>query len=165
MSFMNKNINFGILMAVVVLAISITVLGIYYTANYSALSKRYTSQLTSLQKVTEDLLEHKTRLNQTVKDLEITQQDETALSQKYNQIKDENAQLITQKQNLQSELQQRSQELAAKTNELTVAKSQLAQQTAQINTLRTDVEYYKGRYNEAKEDLEDVCAGDTGACP
>ncbi|MDO8480592.1 MAG: hypothetical protein Q7S65_02115 [Nanoarchaeota archaeon] len=164
MSFMHRNVNFGILMTVVVLALAITVLGIYYTANYSSLSNEYTRQLTSLQKVTQDLLEHKSKLNQTVKDLETTQQDETVLSQKYNQIKDENTRLSSEKQTLQTELQTRTQELATKTNELTISKAIVAEQTAQVNSLKTDVAYYKNKYNDAQDELDAVCAANPGAC-
>ena len=157
MSFLHRNVNFGLLMALIVLALSITVLGIYYTANYGSLSSEYTRQLTSLQKVTDDLLLHKSRLNQTVKDLETKQQDETALTQKYNQLKDDNAQLTSDKQMLQEELQSKGEELAQKNAELVGAKAQVVEQMAEISDLKSDVAYYKDKY-------QDVCDANPGAC-
>jgi hypothetical protein len=69
MGFIKKDVNFGLLAIVVILAVIITSLGVYYNYNYSSLSEEYHTQLSNLRKVTDDLLFHKSRLNQTTAEL------------------------------------------------------------------------------------------------
>ena len=83
MSFLKKDVNVGLLIIVVMVAVCFVFLGLYYNHNYTTLSHEYSKKLNNLEEVADQLLFYKTRLNKTAEDLQDKSQDETALSKKY----------------------------------------------------------------------------------
>ncbi len=164
MSFMHKDINFKLMLMVIILAISIAAIGIYYNQNYSALSEDYTSRLTKLEKVTSDLFLYKTQLNKTSADLRLKEEDESTLNQKYAELRTENEALQGDNSRLNSELVVVRSELLDKTNELVESQSELVNKKAEIAQLTAEKNALQIKVKNLKNDLEDACNADFSVC-
>ena len=164
MSFIKKDINLGLLIIVLILAMSFASLGIYYNQNYTTLSKEYTSRLDSLTQVTDELFFYKNRLNRTATDLQVKKEDETELEKRYTSMKAENEQLTAAKAALEADLSSTKKGLLDTTNQLRAAQVEVLSQKSQIADLQTDRELWKAKSNSYKNKYEAVCAGDTGVC-
>jgi uncharacterized protein (DUF3084 family) len=164
MSYIKKNVNFGLLFIIIILAVAIASIGIYYNQNYTSLSKNYNQQLDNLQKVTQDLLFHKTILNQTTQDLATKEQDETELNKRYTQLRADKEKVDTDNANLREELGKATEDLMAKTNQLISAQSEIAAQKTQVATLTKQVTQNEASIKSLKNRLDEACAGDTSRC-
>ncbi|MBR9699434.1 hypothetical protein GOV09_03195 [Candidatus Woesearchaeota archaeon] len=164
MSFMKKNLNLGLLFIIMLLAVSLTAIGVYYNLNYNSLSAEYTTQLTNLQDVTDELFLQKSRLNQTAADLRVKEQDETELSSKFSDIRGENIKLTGENANLKTELTSRTNELVTKTNQLLVAQSELITVKSELENQESLITAYRSTVNRLKNDIEEICGGDMSEC-
>ena len=164
MSFINKNVNMGLLILIIVLAIAIAAIGIYYNENYSELSSNYNTQLTNLKKVTDELVFHKSQLNQTTTVLKTKQEDESELNKRYNTLRDDNAGLESRNSQLDSDLKVKIAQLTAKTNELVDAQSTVTTQKNEIEKLESTNKILKVRVDNLEDRVDDVCAGQVNLC-
>lgn len=164
MSFIKKDVNFGLLFLIIILAVSVAFLGIYYNRNYNELSESHTEQLNALKKVTDELLFHKSRLNRTAADLKIKEQDESELSRKYSELRDEKETLDNENQLLKTDLSAKTTEIIVKTNQLLQANSEIAQKKNEIAVLDKDLSVCKLAKKSLKNKLDVTCGGDTTYC-
>ena len=164
MSFINKNVNMGLLIIIIVLAIAIAAIGIYYNENYSDLSTNYNTQLNNLKKVTDDLVFHKSQLNQTASVLKTQKEDESELNKRYNELRDENVKLEARNSQLDSDLKVKISQLTTKTNELVESQSTVTTQKNEIEKLESTNKILKVRVDNLEDKLDDVCAGQVNLC-
>ncbi|MCK5282987.1 MAG: hypothetical protein KAK00_06265 [Nanoarchaeota archaeon] len=164
MGFIQKNVNFGLLFLIIVLAVSIASIGVYYNQNYAYLSDEYHNKINALQRVQNDLLFHKTRLNQTATDLKIKEQDESELNRRYTKIRDAKEKLDIDYDNLKLDLNKKNVDLLAKTNDLISARSEIASQKISIVELNDDISQYETRISSYKSKLSDVCSACGAVC-
>jgi len=157
MSFMKKNVNNGLLLLIILLAVAIAGLGIYYNYDYGSLSAKYNDQVQNLQKTTDDLMMHKSRLNQTTSELKLKEQDESELGQKYTDIRNDNERLDIENRGLQSDLTIKINQLNAKIKELADAKVTLITQTAEIDELSDDLDICENIKDDLEDKIDDVC--------
>lgn len=157
MSFIKKDVNFGLLFIVIVLALAIASLGLYYNYNYSSLADNYNSQLSRLQKVTDDLLFHRSRLNQTASILQTKEQDEAELNKKYNDLRDDNEKLESDNEIYRQDIAKKNIDLVEKSNQLINAQSQIA-------TLGREAVLCEARVRSYKSKFERTCEGDFSDC-
>ena len=164
MSFIRKDVNFGLLFIVILLAVSIASIGIYYNHKYGNLADSYHSQLTNLEKVTQDLLYHKSMLNETTTDLQIKEQDGSDLNRRYTELRDDKEGVDKRNTELDTSLKQKVAELTEKTNELVSAKSEVATQKIEIDDLNRMIEVYKTMVNDLEDKVDIICGGDITSC-
>ena len=164
MSFIKKDVNFGLLFIVILLAVAIASIGIYYNQKYGSLSENYHTQLDNLEQVTEDLLFHKSRLNQTASDLKVKEQDESDLNRRYTEMRDEKEKVDKRNTELDAGLREKSDQLVTATNDLLAAKSEIADQKTEIADLDRKIEVYKAKIHNLEDNFDTVCGGDISIC-
>jgi chromosome segregation ATPase len=157
MSFMKKDVNLGLLFIVILLAVCFAALGIYYNQNYIHLSTEYSGRLDALQETTDQLLFYKSRPNQTTSDLELKEQDESVLNERFTELRSEKETLETQKANLQTQLSTTKSELLEKTNQLLNAQSTIASQKTDIEQLTVQRDSWERKYESADNKLDAIC--------
>jgi len=155
--YIKKNVNMGLLLLVIVLAAAITALGIYYNYDYGSLSQRYTTQLDNLKKVTDDLMLHKSKLNQTASELRLKEQDESDLNVKYTELRDDNERLDRENTQLDADLKLTLTKLNERTTELADAKNTVATQDLEIADLEDDLDICKITKSNLEDKVDELC--------
>jgi chromosome segregation ATPase len=161
---MKKDVNVGLLILVFVLAVAITSLGLYYNQHYLSLSNKYNTQLVSLQKVTQDLLYHKSRLNETASSLQLKEQDESELNLKYTEIRDTKESLEKENSLLKQEVTQKTADLLQKTNDLAEAQATISNKDLQIDSLNDDLSLLRIKVERLQDEKDEICRGNTESC-
>jgi chromosome segregation ATPase len=163
MSFLKKDVNFGLLFIIILLATSVAAIGIYYNQNYSTLSSRYNTQVSSLQKVTQDLLFHKSVLNQTTSDLATKEQDESELNKRYNKLREDKEKVDSENSRLNTDLSNVNTQLLTKTNQLISAQSEIVAQKTQLAELSRQKTTLESKVRSLENRI-DACKADPTAC-
>ncbi len=164
MSFIKKDVNFGLLFLLVILAVAITLIGIYYNQNYATLKSDFDKKADNFQKVTDELMYHKTILNKTAQDLQTKEQDENELNSKYIQLRDAKEKLDAENAQLKAELTSKSLDLAQKTTELFNANKQITVMQSDISSLNKQVTLLQNKVSSLNNHIEKVCNGDNSYC-
>ncbi len=157
MSYIKKDVNFGLLFIIVLLAVIITYLGVYYNQNYTTLSADYDDKVTNLKTVTEQLLFHKSKLNETAIDLKIKEEDESELNKRYNEIRDEN-------EGLNTDLKDKTSKLLETTSELDVSKKELEIKEKTLQSTTVELRQCEAKKRSLSSKLDSVCGGDLIYC-
>jgi chromosome segregation ATPase len=154
MSFIKKDVNFTLLLIIIVLAVALTSIGLYYTENYQSLSTKYTQQLDTLKKVTEDLLQHKSLLNQTSQDLQIRSQDENELNKRYNELRDAKEKLDKDFADKSAQLETAKADILTKANQLSIQQNQLNDKQSQIDVLNANNARLQSKVSKLENELK-----------
>lgn len=163
-SFIKKDVNFGMLLIVIILAIAIAAIGIYFNQRYIGLSDNYYNQLDNLEKVTKDLVFHKSMLNETVADLKVKEQDESDLNRRYTELRVDKENVDKRNVELDASLKEKTAQLTNKINELVTAKSEVADQKAEIADQSRKIDVYKAKIDNLEEKLDSHCASYPDLC-
>jgi len=137
MSFMKKNLNFGLFLLVIATLLCFAGFSVYYQKTYFNLTQEYKNKVENIDHLVTTLNLEKTKLNQTSYQLQLKADRETDLTSKYTTLSDEKDKLQQDITNLETSLSQTKADLNQKTLELAAAKSNLAttqQQLADANT-------------------------------
>ncbi len=139
MSFMKKNVNFGLMILIVATVLLFIGFTIYYQNTYSGLSGEYQQKIDELDKLTSSLQAEKTKLSETSYELKIKEESEQDLSGKYEGIKSEKEKLEVDKTNLQQDLASTKSNLAVKEVELTTTKNDLEIANEEVSSLKSKI--------------------------
>ena len=150
MAIMKKDVNFGLIMLVIATLVAFAGFATYYSATFQNLTDNYQSKLSDLEKVTEDLLAHRAKLNETSFELEIKQARETDLTKKFLEERSEKTKLQEDKKNLQSELAVTRTEVIDKTNTITALEHERAE-------LNLEIERNKRRIDDLEDETDRLC--------
>ncbi|MBN1156455.1 hypothetical protein JXA85_02480 [Candidatus Woesearchaeota archaeon] len=150
MTMIKKNVNNLLILLMLLLFLSIVSMTIYYHTVYSKLSNEYYTKAKELDKVTTDLVEHKSKLNETLAQYQIKDEREKDLSAKYTDLRDLNQQVSQDLNQTTLTLQQTKQELDNTKQELVTSVKQIEQKNLEILTLKTSVKNLEQTASEIK---------------
>lgn len=170
MGYMKRNLNFGLLALVLGMIMVFIGFTLYYQQTFNNLALNYTTKLSQLEKVTQDLSKHKAVLTETKYELNKTTEDVEAISFDYEEM-------VQEKGRVQGELDSTTSKLNTKITELSDEKKLVRDLNIVIKAKETEITKYKNlyedaedKYNECKDDLEDCddnlddCRSDLAAC-
>ena len=161
MGYMKKNINFGLLALLLGMIMVFIGFTLYYQQTFNTLASNYTTKLSQLEKVTQELSKHKSILTVTKTELNQTEIDVAALSVDYEE-------LVEAKAVVEGELATTKINLNTKISELSVEKKLTRELNTEIVAKNVEVLRWKGLYDdevvehqECEEELDDW----PGDCP
>ena len=143
MTYMKRNVNFGLLILIIALIVSFTGFTVYYQTTFKDLSQEYKVKMSDLQKVSSTLLQKKAELAETAQDIGKLSEKYTDVREEKESLEDTNVALKSQKEALISELEEKRK--ALDTSEA-LAETYLEQ--------RDD---YKDKMDRYKSERNDVC--------
>ena len=118
MAYMNRNVNLGLLFLIVASLVLFSGFAVYYQIVLKDITLEYSTKLSELQKVTQELGLQKQTLNETYEQRVKAERDVRALDVKYKDLSDENLQLEKDNTNLRVELIETKSDLASAEVEL-----------------------------------------------
>lgn len=158
MAIMKKDINFILLVLILVVLVLFSGFATYFQRSFKNLSTDYNTKLNELQEVTSDLMTQKKILNTTSYELEIKAKREEDYSTKYTTLKDERDKLADEKQQLETSLLQRTQELSSKISELESARTEIVSFKVRITELNDEIVQYKSKISSLNNKIDSICA-------
>ena len=138
-----KNVNFGLLIMIVALVVSLAAASIYYQTTFKSIKKEHDTKMSELQKVTSTLLEKKEELAQT------TAKQET-LESKYTDVKEE-------KESLEDQIDSLEDQVSQKTNELLAAREDIKNKEALITSYQKDIKNLEDDKQDLQGEIDDIC--------
>ena len=155
---MRRDINLGLLLLIAAVLLMFSGFTVYYQATFKNVTRSYETQIKELDAISKQLETKKTELNQTSVQLQLKKQKEEDLSSQFTDVRDERDSLETAKKKLEVELATTKALLESTTSKLGATQSQLAAQVQLVTNLNAEVVKWKGKYNDAKDEL-DTCQG------
>ena len=150
MTFMKKDVNFGLLVLIIASIILFSGFSVYYQTTFKDVSLEYKEKLEQLSKVTTELSTQKQALNETYSLRVKAEQDKKTLDSRYNEVRDENSNLITDNTNLRSEVSSTKSELGEKTSQLSATQSLLV-------SVQSELSSAKSRISSLNDDVDRIC--------
>ena len=157
MAFMKKDVNFGLLILIVVSILLFSGFSVYYQTTFKDVSLEYQQKLEQLSQVTKELGTKRQELNETYSQKIKAEQDRKVLDQSYRDASDENEQLSSDNTNLRSEVSSTKNQLGEKTAELASTKNLLAQTQASLSAANSEVSSLKSQKSNLKDDIDRIC--------
>ena len=151
MAFMKKDVNFGLLVLIIISIVVFSAFSVYYQTTFKEVSLEYQTKLEQLGAVTSELATQKQELNKTYSLKTKAEQDRQALDKQYKDVSDENSALRSELIDTKSELAEKSAELDATENLLSQTQASLAAATSEVSSL-------KSRVSNLKDDIDRICA-------
>ncbi len=155
MAVMKMDVNFAFFILIIVTVVSFAGFTAYYQASFHNISKEYNEKLAELNKVTKDLLEKKAILMQTSEQLNLTTKKVSEKEKLYSELKKERDNLQRERDLLSETLQETRAELTEANLNVESLRNQLEIAERRIADLNYDKEYYKNKYEECEEQLEE----------
>ena len=156
MVFLKNNVNFFLLILIVLLIASFTSFTLYYNNKYTNLTTTYAETMQLLAQTTEEKILREKQLNQTLAEFELKVDREQDLSSKYSGIREVNQNLSEELQDKILTLAQINNELRQAKDELTTAKQDLATKTNELNAANEEIDDLQEENNELEDQL-DAC--------
>lgn len=150
MAFMKKDVNFGLLVLIIVSILLFSGFSVYYQTTFKDVSLEYKQKLDQLSKVTKELGAKRQELNETYSQKIRAEQDREVLDQSYKEASDENTVL-------RSEITSTKLQLAEKKSELDATKNLLAQTQVSLSAANSQISSLKSRVDNLKDDVDRIC--------
>jgi len=150
MAFMKRDVNFSLLILIIVSILVFSGFSVYYQSTFKNISLDYKNKLEELGQVTSDLAVQKKELNETYTQRVKAEEDRKVLDVRFRDVSSENEQLNDDNSNLRTEVSNVKNDLAEKSAELSATINLLAK--TQSDLIKT--KSVRDRY---KKDLEEVC--------
>lgn len=151
---MKKDVNFVLLLVIVVTMICFASFTSYYQVTLHNLTLSYNIKLKQLENTTKMLLEHKNKLMQTTAELQLKKERESELSRKYSSLREEKEMLEKEKARLESELDNTRNQLLQKTAELTQTQAQLVQTQDELTHARNQISALQNQISNLEEMID-----------
>ena len=156
MAYIKRNVNFGLLALLLGMIMVFIGFTLYYQQTFNTLAVNYTTKLSQLEKVTQDLSKHKAILTHTKSELNQTEIDVEAISKEYEDLEEA-------KRILQGDLDTTKNNLDTKTSELSAEKKLTRELNTAIVQKEADIKLWKDLYDVA-EAKYDNCKSDLRKC-
>jgi chromosome segregation ATPase len=150
MAFMKKDVNFGLLVMIIVSIALFSGFSVYYQTTFKDVSLEYQQKLEQLGQVTEELGDKRQELNETYSLRVKAEEDKRALDERYQDVSGENALLS-------SELISTKSDLAAKSSELVETKNSLARTQDSLDSAKMEVGSLKAKRDNLQSDKDELC--------
>ena len=154
MSFMKKDVNFGLLVLIIASILLFSGFSVYYQTTFKDVSLEYREKLEQLSDVTNQLSSKRQELNETYNLRIKAETDRNALDEKYKDVSDERERLADDKSKLQSELRTTKSDLATKSVELSSTKNLLAQTQSSLSAANNEVSSLKSQKSNLKDEID-----------
>ena len=151
MAFMKRDVNFGLLILIIVSIVLFSGFSVYYQTTFKDVSLEYQDKLNQLGQVTKELSSKRQELNETYSLRIKAEQDRNVLDERYKDVSDENTVLI-------SELTSTRVQLAEKKSELGATKTLLSQTQSSLSAANSQVSSLKSQKSNLKNDIDRICA-------
>lgn len=168
MAYIKRNVNFGLLALLLGMIMVFIGFTLYYQQTFNTLAVNYTTKLSQLEKVTQDLSKHKAILTHTKSELTQTEIDVDAISKEYEDLEEAKrilqGELDTTKNNLNTKISELSSEkrLTRELNDTIKAKeAEIAQCEMLYDAEVVEHNRCETRLDDCDDDL-DACEA---ACP
>ena len=156
MAYIKRNVNFGLLALLLGMIMVFIGFTLYYQQTFNTLAVNYTTKLSQLEKVTQDLSKHKAILTHTKSELNQTEIDVEAISKEYEDLEEA-------KRILQDDLDTTKNNLDTKTSELSAEKKLTRELNTAIVQKEADIKLWKDLY-DVTEAKYDNCKSDLREC-
>ncbi|MCK4521102.1 MAG: hypothetical protein KAU20_00890 [Nanoarchaeota archaeon] len=143
MTYMKRNVNFGLLILIIATLVCFSGFAVYYQTTFKDLSQEYKVKMSELQKISSTLLLKKAELAETTQDI-------GKLSEKYMDVKEEKEGLKDDVSNLESQKSSLIDQLEEKRKALETAEALATTYLGQRDT-------YKSKMDRYKSDIDDIC--------
>lgn len=154
MAFMKRDVNFGLLILIIVSIVLFSGFSVYYQTTFQDVSLEYQNKLDQLGRVTSELSSKRQELNETYSLRVKAEEDKKVLDQRYKDASDENSKLSADNTNLALEVSSTKSQLAEKTAELDASKNLLAQTQASLSAAKGEVTALKSQRSNLKDEIE-----------
>lgn len=118
MAFIDDNAHVWLLVLIVVVAGAVAGLSVVYQQNFKSINNKYDHKLQELNNTFNELIGAKSKLNETLSELNVKSEREEDLTGKYAVVKTQKDDLEIQKAELESIIDKKNQELAQKSQEI-----------------------------------------------
>ncbi|MBL7054130.1 hypothetical protein ISS05_00035 [Candidatus Woesearchaeota archaeon] len=165
MAFMKKDVNLGLLLVIIATLLLFSGFTVYYQTNFKNVVSDYHNKLSQLEKVTSDLGQEKTKLNETYQLRVKAEKDVKALDSQYRLLGDERDQLEDAKNTLQSELGSTKTKLAEAQVQLSSAQSELSSTQDLLKTANAKISSLNSRIDDLQDSRDsykaqyEACSG------
>ncbi len=143
MSFIDQNANFGLIVLIGILAISLVTITLYYQDKFQDINGQLTKKMDELNSTAQELGTAKATLEKTAKDLGIKAVREEDLSGRFLEKKGEAEQLGQKASELEETNKRLSEDLKNKESEISDLKSSVASKQSRIDELNTKIDDLK----------------------
>src|SRR3989344_4643876 len=106
MKFIEENANIGLFVLIIVIALAVTVLTVFYKDNFSDINNKYNTKISELNKTFQELTGTKNVLNETAEKLALKAKREVDLSNKYTDVQEERNALKDENEDLQQQVEE-----------------------------------------------------------
>jgi chromosome segregation ATPase len=156
MSYMKKNVNFGLFLLVVATLICFAGFSVYYQKTYFNLTEEYKAKIEKIDNLVTTLSLEKTKLNQTSYQLKLKADREEDLSSKYTTLRDDKEQLEIDIAQLESELSQKKSELNQKILELASTQTSLKMTQDELSIANTHISQLNNQVSDLNDDIDSL---------
>jgi chromosome segregation ATPase len=157
MSFMKRNVNFGLFLLIILIIGSFVGFSIYFQQKFSDLNTEYTIKRAEIDALSKNLADKQANLSQTSYKLQVQSERETEIAGKYSSLQEQNDALKKEKQTLEEELAKKTAAYNQKVLDLAKKEAELSIATTQITQLNTNVAKLTAESDSLKSDLSRVC--------
>jgi len=157
MAFMKRDVNFGLLILIIVSIVLFSGFSVYYQTTFQDVSLEYQNKLDQLGRVTSELSSKRQELNETYSLRVKAEEDKKVLDQRYKDASDENTKLSADNTNLALEVSSTKSQLAEKSSELDATKTLLAQTQSSLSSANGEITSLKSQRSNLKDDRERIC--------
>jgi len=157
MAFMKRDVNFGLLILIIVSIVLFSVFSVYYQTTFQDVSLEYKTKLEQLSQVTSELGAKRQELNETYSLRVRAEEDKKVLDQRYKDVSDENVKLDADNANLASEVSSTKIQLAEKSSQLDATKTLLAQTQSSLSAANGEITALKSQRSNLKDDRDRIC--------
>ena len=157
MAFMKRDVNFGLLILIIVSIVLFSGFSVYYQTTFKDVSLEYQDKLNQLGQVTKQLSSKRQELSETYSLRVKAEQDKNVLDQRYRDVSDENDKISADNTNLRLEVSSTKSQLAEKSSELDATKTLLAQTQSSLSSANGEITSLKSQRSNLKDDIDRIC--------
>lgn len=158
MSYLKRNVNFGLLLLIIATLILFTGFSIYYQKTFTNLSVSYESKVGEIDKLADYLGQQKSKLNQTTYQLQVKSEREKDLSSKYTDLRSIKEQLEVDKATLESQLADTINELNTKKSELKATEEALEAEKVNVAEKDEIISEKNSEINSINDQKSELCS-------
>ncbi len=139
MAYITRNANIVLLFLILISASALVAATVFFQENFDRINTAYSSKLTQLNQVSDDLKEKQSALDQIKTELTLKAAREEEFTSQYTTVKTEKTQLEGEKKQLTQVKQSLEQELESTESELQTAKNALEAAKGEAERLKTEL--------------------------
>jgi chromosome segregation ATPase len=162
MAYITRDANYVLLFLIVIAIIIIVGVTIFYKKNFEELNEEYTLKLDELNRISEELAQKQSLLNETQLELGLKAKREEDFTTKYTEIKGEKdvlegekATLEGQKADLEDELLDRESELRGAKSDIQDLEVEKAAITTERNQFKVERDHYYSEWGECEDEVDE----------